>query len=77
MGNDSIAYGTETKRINHPTPLLSDDPLLINQLSSLAFLERKKSQEFGGVASYLQQMATDLIMRLKLEYNNKDGVKEE
>lgn len=77
MGNDSIAYGTETKRLNHPTPLLSDDPLLINQLSSLAFLERKRSQMIVGLASYLQQMATDLIMSLKLEYNIKDGVKDE
>jgi len=53
MGNDSIAYGTETKRLNHPTTLLSDDPLLINQLSSLAFLERKRSQMFVGVNQQL------------------------
>jgi hypothetical protein len=77
MGNDSIAYGTETKRLNHPTPLLSDDQLLINQLSSLAFLERKRSQNFVLLASYLQQRGIDLIMSLKLEYNIKDGVKEE
>lgn len=77
MGNDSIAYETETNRLNHPATLLSADPLLLNQLASFAFLERKRSQYFVGLASYAQGLVTDLITSLKKEYNIKDGDKEE
>ena len=76
MGFDSVAYETETKRLNHPTALLSTDPLLLNQLASLRF-SKGNDHNSSWFSLLFTQMAKDVIMSLKKEYNIKDEVKEE
>lgn len=59
-------------RINHPATLLSTDPVLLNQLASLASIEKNNSILLRDIASGAQlKNGTDLIASLKKEYNLK------
>lgn len=76
LNNDGISYYDMIHRLNYPTTLLSNDPVLLNQLASLAQLEKKKSSFFVGIAPFVQKEGNDLITSLKKEYNIQDVSKE-
>jgi hypothetical protein len=72
IGNTMGRIENSVIRLNHPTTLLSTDPVLLNQLASLASVEKNNSVLFRVIASGTQlKNGTDLIASLKKEYNIK------
>ncbi len=72
VGNTMEEIKHSILRLNHPTTLLSTDPVLLNQLASLASIEKNNSVLLRGLASDAQlKNGTDLIASLKKEYNIK------